>query len=618
MAGDVDNERWGLASTDEMCIDFVSYWPKIPDESVRLDVDLMQITSYDNGDCSGAPVDHAAFPSHQPGYGGGGCLQGDGNPSTLYVCGRDGSPTVVSLWAGTVDTSDTCSDFTDAVNTTITSSSQCVTWGLGTSASSHQFECVPQTGSTYVEATSGAIPGPDQLGRIFGSPATGSPTPAPTPTPTAAPFAMPSSTSPSEASTATPLTSAPTVFAPPPPSAAPTGLPTSAPTAPSATVHTISWGNVRVELASITVDVGDTVRWVVDQEGGHNVVSGPSHGSPDGTFSSPWLGDLNDEWSHTFDEVGVFPYYCAPHSWMVATIAVVNAGGSVHPTSAPTPIDVTGTSTGASSTAGTTLAPASSAPTLAPTTSAPTALPTTPGPTATPTTSAPTTAAPTVAPSTVAPTASPTPIPNLTPADKAMYVFAGYDLASLDVAAQVSFKAAVRAKVVVDAGGTVQGDDISAVELSSGSIVATVWFDGSVTMDDVRGLSGTSATLNVDGTAYHGAVTVEPVPSTAESDNDSADPAVVAGVAVGVIAMLALIVLVTFQLKGQQRCKVVPNSGRRGSIASLERTVIGRSISRRLSARRSSTKSMYEDDPSPEQGSLIDNEAAATPPGLRV
>ena len=106
-----------------------------------------------------------------------------------------------------------------------------------------------------------------------------------------------------------------------------TRSPTLAPTpAPTAT-HTISWGNDAVDAASITIGLGDTVRWVVDQQGGHNVVSGAAHGAPDGRFSSPWLANLNDEWTHTFDTAGRFSYYCDPHSWMVATILVEPCAG---------------------------------------------------------------------------------------------------------------------------------------------------------------------------------------------------------------------------------------------------------------------------------------------------
>ena len=133
------------------------------------------------------------------------------------------------------------------------------------------------------------------------------PTPAPSPSPTPAP-------------TATEPTPSPT---PAPAMMEPTLLPTPAPTA----THTLSWGNDAVDAASITIGVGDTVRWVVDQQGGHNVVSGAAHGAPDGRFSSPWLANLNDEWTHTFDTAGRFPYYCNPHPWMVATILVEPCSG---------------------------------------------------------------------------------------------------------------------------------------------------------------------------------------------------------------------------------------------------------------------------------------------------
>ena len=93
---------------------------------------------------------------------------------------------------------------------------------------------------------------------------------------------------------------------------------------PGATTHTVSWGLANVAASSITITTGDTVRWVLDQEGGHNVVSGAPRGSPDGGFSSPWMASLNDEWNYTFTENGSFPYYCDPHATMVAIITVVD------------------------------------------------------------------------------------------------------------------------------------------------------------------------------------------------------------------------------------------------------------------------------------------------------
>ena len=101
--------------------------------------------------------------------------------------------------------------------------------------------------------------------------------------------------------------------------------PATAPSPPAVTTHTVSWGNTGVGAASITIASGDTVRWLLDQQGGHNVVSGTPHGVPDGNFSSPMLLNVNDEWSQTFtvDTTTVFSYYCDPHPWMVATITVV-------------------------------------------------------------------------------------------------------------------------------------------------------------------------------------------------------------------------------------------------------------------------------------------------------
>ena len=61
------------------------------------------------------------------------------------------------------------------------------------------------------------------------------------------------------------------------------------------------------------------------------MVSGAAWGEADGAFSSPWLGGLNDEWSHTFAEPGVHPFFCSPHEAMVGTITVHAAPSTVAP-----------------------------------------------------------------------------------------------------------------------------------------------------------------------------------------------------------------------------------------------------------------------------------------------
>ena len=111
------------------------------------------------------------------------------------------------------------------------------------------------------------------------------------------------------------------------------GLLAAASVATAATTHTISWGN-NINAATITIATGDTVTWVLDQQGGHNVISGSRHGVSDGRFSSPWMASLGNSWSHTFTAAGWYPYYCDPHSWMVARVTVVDTPG---PTPSPTP-----------------------------------------------------------------------------------------------------------------------------------------------------------------------------------------------------------------------------------------------------------------------------------------
>jgi plastocyanin len=88
------------------------------------------------------------------------------------------------------------------------------------------------------------------------------------------------------------------------------------------TTHTVPWSSRTVAGASITINIGDTVKWT---GAGYDVVSGSSWGNPDGEFSSNGLlSGLRPagEWSHTFSAVGEYSYYSSPHSYMMATITV--------------------------------------------------------------------------------------------------------------------------------------------------------------------------------------------------------------------------------------------------------------------------------------------------------
>jgi len=88
----------------------------------------------------------------------------------------------------------------------------------------------------------------------------------------------------------------------------------------SSRTPTINWLASQAASASITVTVGDTVRWNWVGEA-HSVRSGtPS--TPTATFSSGRFG--SGTFAYTFNSVGVFPYFDEVTNTITATITVVN------------------------------------------------------------------------------------------------------------------------------------------------------------------------------------------------------------------------------------------------------------------------------------------------------
>jgi len=81
----------------------------------------------------------------------------------------------------------------------------------------------------------------------------------------------------------------------------------------------------------ITVNVGDTVTWMNDDQEGHTVTSGMSSGrfgwmsddfgTPDGFFDSERFMP-GESWSLTFNQVGTFQYFCVIHPWMEGVVVV--------------------------------------------------------------------------------------------------------------------------------------------------------------------------------------------------------------------------------------------------------------------------------------------------------
>ena len=153
----------------------------------------------------------------------------------------------------------------------------------------------------------------------------GAPTPSPTatPPPAAAATAVPTATA-----TQTPQ---PTVGATAAPSATSTPIPMPSPS-PTATAtaepppqgETIQATIQNFSLEDLTVRVGDTIVWTQQDQTTHTTTSGlPT--VPDGIWDSGFLNN-GQTFSFTLTEVGTFPFYCAIHPSMRATVTVIEAG----------------------------------------------------------------------------------------------------------------------------------------------------------------------------------------------------------------------------------------------------------------------------------------------------
>jgi plastocyanin len=87
--------------------------------------------------------------------------------------------------------------------------------------------------------------------------------------------------------------------------------------------------------SSVTINVGDQVRWTWGSDG-HSTTSG-SPGQPSHIWDSG-IRNHGATFTQTFNSAGTFPYYCTPHGGccgMVGTVMVVNASPTPNPT--PTP-----------------------------------------------------------------------------------------------------------------------------------------------------------------------------------------------------------------------------------------------------------------------------------------
>ncbi|MCK5576723.1 MAG: cupredoxin family copper-binding protein [Dehalococcoidales bacterium] len=85
---------------------------------------------------------------------------------------------------------------------------------------------------------------------------------------------------------------------------------TSTPTTPQIDIRDFSF-----QPMSITVPVGTTVTWTNRDSVEHTTTSDTS------VWTSELLG-LNESYSYTFNQPGVFPYFCVPHPFMRGAVIV--------------------------------------------------------------------------------------------------------------------------------------------------------------------------------------------------------------------------------------------------------------------------------------------------------
>ncbi|MDH3610261.1 MAG: PEFG-CTERM sorting domain-containing protein [Nitrosopumilus sp.] len=74
----------------------------------------------------------------------------------------------------------------------------------------------------------------------------------------------------------------------------------------------------------VTVDVGGEVTWSNDDSAAHTVTGGSAADGPSGVFDSS-LFMAGTTFSHKFEAVGEFPYFCMVHPWMEGIVVVQEA-----------------------------------------------------------------------------------------------------------------------------------------------------------------------------------------------------------------------------------------------------------------------------------------------------
>ncbi|CAN5636928.1 hypothetical protein BH23CHL7_BH23CHL7_00450 [soil metagenome] len=82
----------------------------------------------------------------------------------------------------------------------------------------------------------------------------------------------------------------------------------------------LSIANFVYDPTVVAVRAGTTVRWTNQDSAGHTVTSGPPD-QPDGMFDSGVLEE-GMTYEQTFDDVGVFEFFCNRHPRMTGQVEV--------------------------------------------------------------------------------------------------------------------------------------------------------------------------------------------------------------------------------------------------------------------------------------------------------
>jgi len=77
----------------------------------------------------------------------------------------------------------------------------------------------------------------------------------------------------------------------------------------------------------VTIDIGETVTWENNDTAAHTATGGSAADGPSGVFDSSLI-IAGSSFSHTFDSVGTYDYFCMVHPWMSGTVIVEDAAAA--------------------------------------------------------------------------------------------------------------------------------------------------------------------------------------------------------------------------------------------------------------------------------------------------